>query len=242
MPEIAIINGVIKNEIFVSNEVDIKIIAGTDGETGVDYTIYKINEQEEQKITEDTLIKLTEDGNYTITAYTQDKAGNKTETVTMNLTIKKQGEETYLKSEIYEILENKDENINTISKILPETSIEEFKKQISTNMKYTIKTETGEEVKESTINKETQEQEKTYIKTGMKLVVKDKEYTLIVTGDINKDGEVSVSDLSMIKKQMIEQIKLDQVQEKAADMNYDKEVGISDLSKMIKFIIGLVRL
>ena len=59
----------------------------------------------------------------------------------------------------------------------------------------------------------------------------DLEYTLVVTGDIDGDGEVTVTDLAKSKLHFIESKILTGAQLKAADMDYDNEITITDIAK-----------
>ena len=70
----------------------------------------------------------------------------------------------------------------------------------------------------------------------MKLKLDDtKEYVLIVRGDINCDGKVSLTDLSKLILHYNETkgFILSGNPFEAADMNYDKKVSLTDVSQMI---------
>ena len=74
------------------------------------------------------------------------------------------------------------------------------------------------------------------IKTGMKLRISDGSiYTLIVRGDINQDGNVSLIDLSklLLHYNGFKGFELSGNAEKAADMNIDGKVSLVDLSQML---------
>ena len=73
------------------------------------------------------------------------------------------------------------------------------------------------------------------IATGDELEFNDskQKYTLIVTGDINKDSEITVKDLTMLQSYILEKTELDDVQKLASDTNVDnKEIGVKDLVRM----------
>ena len=58
-------------------------------------------------------------------------------------------------------------------------------------------------------------------------------YTLIVRGDLNKDGKVDIKDLVKMRKFLLLGNNLDESEEMAADTNIDgKEISIKDLVKM----------
>ncbi len=113
----------------------------------------------------------------------------------------------------------------SIYKIVDETTIQDFKNNITTEASIHIY-DAEEEITEND----------QIIKTGMKLKLNDeKEYELIVRGDINCDGKVSLTDLSKLilhyneKKGYI----LTGTPFSAADMNCDQKVSLTDVSQMI---------
>ena len=112
-----------------------------------------------------------------------------------------------------------------IRNIQPQTVYSNFIKNIVTNQSYEIKegniTITG-------IDK---------IKTGQKLILKNITYTLVVTGDINGDGDIKLSDLSTLKMQLIGKRSLTGASKEAGDINEDGDIKLSDLSKMKKILI-----
>ena len=55
-----------------------------------------------------------------------------------------------------------------------------------------------------------------------------------VTGDVNSDGEVSISDVNAL----IDLILAGDTSTAAADVNHDGEVGISDVNAVIDIILG----
>lgn len=75
------------------------------------------------------------------------------------------------------------------------------------------------------------------IATGDILKTNNAQYTLIVKGDITKDGDVSVKDLARFRRYLLDYINLDNAEEKAADSNIDGEVGIKDLVALRKLIL-----
>lgn len=74
--------------------------------------------------------------------------------------------------------------------------------------------------------------------TGQKFKVEDgKEYTLVVKGDVTRDDEVSVTDISKAKMALAEMVGLDNDQSKALDLNDDGKISITDLSLIKKAFI-----
>lgn len=77
------------------------------------------------------------------------------------------------------------------------------------------------------------------IATGMTLEVGETiKYTLVVTGDLNGNGEISVTDLGKLKLHYIEKEILTGAYLKAADMNSDNEISITDLAQIKAVLIG----
>lgn len=159
--------------------------------------------QEVENYKQNTAIK--QEGIYQLKA--TDKAGNET---SINFVI------AYPEDEKYKI-----EN-NTIKNIKGETSVETFKGKLQVDKKYTIK------------RKDTEIQKSENIATGDILETESgNKYTLIVRGDINKDGKVDIKDLVKMRKFLLLGNNLDESEEMAADTNIDgKEISIKDLVKM----------
>lgn len=148
---------------------------------------------------------ITQEGIYQLKA--TDKAGNET---SINFVI------AYPEDEKYKI-----EN-NTIKNIKGETSVETLKGKLQVDEKYTIK------------RKDTEIQNSENIATGDILETESgNKYTLIVRGDLNKDGKVDIKDLVKMRKFLLLGNNLDESEEMAADTNIDgKEISIKDLVKM----------
>lgn len=72
------------------------------------------------------------------------------------------------------------------------------------------------------------------IATGDKLITESgNEYTLIVSGDITKDGDVNIKDIMVLRKYLLEKDGLSEEELLAADCNVDeKEITIKDLIRM----------
>ena len=94
-------------------------------------------------------------------------------------------EDIYLNSEIY----TKPEGTDFISKIVPGTKIRGFIENITTNGDLEFTDKNGNVLSEDDI-----------VKTGTKVKVGlNKTYTLVVIGDIDGDGEITVNDLAKLK-------------------------------------------
>lgn len=113
-----------------------------------------------------------------------------------------------------------------IYKVAHLTKFKDLKSKFTTNSKtITVKNSKGETVKDSD-----------YIKTGMKLTLSDgAEYTIIVRGDVDGCGNVSLLDFSKFiahygygKEYTLKGDAL-----KAADMNCDMKIDLTDVSQMV---------
>lgn len=129
-----------------------------------------------------------------------------------------------ISSEKYEISDN------IIKYVLPNTTVANFNKNITVNRTTKV------------VDKENNEQTaEAILKTGMKLKVEkeNKEYTIVVLGDIKEDGRMDIIDLAKIKLHLIDKEILTGINLIAADVNKDGEVNINDLAIMKLVIIGL---
>ena len=153
--------------------------------------------------------ELTEEGYYQLTA--TDKAEN---TKTISFYIVEPGDEDY------KIRNEKIENITHYTKKSEFSQKFEFSKEYDILRKNKILSDSD------------------YIATGDILRTKSgEEYTLIVAGDINKDGKVDIKDIIKLRKYLVSpnktENKLDEEQLLAADTNLDqKTIGIKDLVRM----------
>lgn len=135
-------------------------------------------------------------------------------------------EELFIKSSTYNISENR-----IITKILPNTTTVDFKSKIETNAKIIKFLDTkGNEITGN-------------IYTGLILELNEEtKYTLIVTGDLNKDGNLDIVDLSILNKSVLGLKKLDSEQMLSGDLNFDNTNDIVDLSILNKIILGIKKL
>lgn len=88
------------------------------------------------------------------------------------------------------------------------------------------------------------------IKTNTSLVTGDilaissgtsyKEYTIIVTGDNNKDGEITIVDLLRIQKKLLKYSNLTEEELLASDVDEDGEITIVDLLRIQKYLLGYI--
>ena len=77
------------------------------------------------------------------------------------------------------------------------------------------------------------------LKTGGKMIVGDKEYTVIIKGDTNGDGKTNSQDALEILKHSAGLKKLTGDYLKAADINNDEKINASVALKVLKYSAGL---
>ena len=111
-----------------------------------------------------------------------------------------------------------------IVKINPNTTYNEFIKDILTNQTYEMK-EGNKTVKGNDL-----------IKTGQVLTTQTgKKYTLVVIGDLNGDGKISLVELARISKIGAGKIKdIKEIEKMAIDANADGKITILDLANIAK--------
>ena len=114
---------------------------------------------------------------------------------------------------------NKDYNIEKgyISNIAKNTQILDFKDNLGIKQ-FTI-TRDGKTIN---INEDV-------VATGDVLKFDNKEYTLIVCGDINSDGDCGIHDLISYRKYLLDYTQYDNIREMAADVNQDSILDLKDL-------------
>lgn len=118
-----------------------------------------------------------------------------------------------------------------IYNISPETTVREFKQNITCNVAYQILDSKGKEQKDEDI-----------IGTEMIIKAGDLQYTLVVSGDMNGDGKVSVMDLVLLKRTLVELDKPTKQQLRAVDFNFDNTVSVVDLVTMKRVLVGFIKL
>lgn len=115
-----------------------------------------------------------------------------------------------------------------ISRIAPNTTVAQFKNNVTANRDLTFLDKDGNPLTETSI-----------LGTGMTVKVGNTlQYTLVVTGDINGDKEVNVDDLAKIKLHILDFTKLTGIELKAADLDNDKDISINDVAQVKLKIIG----
>ena len=217
-------NAAIKVTIHVTDtQSQIKTIKIANGEQNTDYFENEGNSL--QMITDDksaeAAVRITKNGTYTI--YAEDEQGNKIVSVITITEIVTPDPDDTITSSVYVI------TTTMIDKISPNTDVNTFKNNISTEVGYTIVNAKGEELQN------TQE-----IGTGYKLITEtNKEYTLIVTGDLTGDGNITLIDMSLLRKHYLEIESLQGEYLKAADMDNNNIISLRDIANMRKTILEI---
>lgn len=154
---------------------------------------------------------LKEEGIYNITA--TDKAGNST---SIEMYIVEKGKDGYVVDGEH------------ILNVRQETKVEQFAKKFNLSTEYTIKRNNN-----NLLNTD-------IIATGDILQLKNgSQYTIVVAGDINRDGKVTTYDLSTFRRYILNLREFDKLEELAADINVDKqELGVKDYTRMRIEILG----
>ena len=219
--------GTVKAEVlWIDKIVPVATITySTETETMDPVTATITFDKENVKITnneENNTYLFTENGEFTFEFI--DLAGNiGTAIANVNWIQNDLPQEPSITSDSYNIKEN------IISRISAQTTVTTFKEKVTANKEIRIIDEQGNILNDDAI-----------LATGMKLKLDENtEYTLVITGDINKDGRISITDLAKLKLHIIEKDVLQDYRYLAADINGDDRVSITDLAKLKKLIIGI---
>lgn len=118
---------------------------------------------------------------------------------------------------------------NNITGVKANTSVETFKSNII-GSGIQVLNQSGTEVTTGTVG------------TGMTMKAGTETYTIIVSGDLNGDGQITATDLAKIKQHLIELRLLEGAYLEAANVDGDEEVTITDLSRIRKAMFGEIEL
>lgn len=120
-------------------------------------------------------------------------------------------------------------NSKYITRIPTNTTVNTLKSHINTNEQTRVYNLSDREITGDTI-----------VGTGMIITIgENTEYSLVITGDLNGDGKLTMQDISLMQSHMVKLKTLDEPFQKAADMNQDGKLSISDLSKICRVKVGL---
>lgn len=139
-------------------------------------------------------------------------------------TIEQEKEELYVKIKSHKEIEK--ENKHYITYIEPGTTANALKNNISTNGNIEILSDD------------------IVLKTGVKINInfnkQKKEYIIIVTGDIDKDGDSDFWDMSKINKYRLGKINISTEENLAGDVNEDGKVDFWDMSRINKYRLNKI--
>lgn len=216
--------------------VDLKVSVLPTDATNANYT-YTVSEEEVVEFMGNG-IKGLKAGEVTITFKTEDGEFTKSCTITVEDV---QETEIDISSDKY-IIDDEQE----ITAVSPETTVEDFKHNIKTDgTEIVIKDKDGNPLEDTDmigtgatieISKEIEttpegEEEPEKITVTETLTIK-------VTGDLNGDGMASSTDLSLMKRYIMEEIELEGIYLEVADLNGDGEVSLTDLSMIKQQIVS----
>lgn len=88
-------------------------------------------------------------------------------------------------------------------------------------------------------NKEIKENE--VISTNMKILINDEVYTLIVIGDIDGNGKISITDLVKLNLFSVNLLIPNKIEKIAGDINGDERITITDLVRLNLNVVGLLK-
>ncbi len=122
-----------------------------------------------------------------------------------------------------------------VTGVNPETSINDFVKNLGVNNGTAKVYSDSDKLKTSGIVA-TGDTVKVYDKTG----TEKSSYTILIYGDINSDGKISLVDLSIIKMNLLGIRDLSEVSAVAADTNKDEKISLVDLSVIKRVLLNLI--
>ena len=150
---------------------------------------------------------------------------------TQAITVSYQGKITSFNVDVKELsIETTTYEIDSkyINKVMPKTTVIEFLKNIDVNT-----------IDIKIINNDSELESTDLIATGCKIILNNKiYYTLIVSGDVDGNGEVNFNDILQINKHRLNKIKLQDDYIKASDINSDGKVDFNDILQINKYRLG----
>ena len=199
------------------NDQNFKFITDNSNYVSNDSTIFTIKFKAKETIEEttNTVIKVKD----IVASNAVNDISSKNAEINIEIEKVKQEEDRFT-SEVYVIGDE------YVTKIPAGTTVSEFKANVDAYPNVIIKDKSGNILQDNDI-----------IATGMTVDVGETYHlTLVVTGDIDQNGEITITDLAQLKLHYIEKELLSGASLKAADMNYDNEITITDAAQ-IKLIL-----
>ena len=230
------------NNELESIEIDVNKITGFDSDV-INYeyfvskdtkevTIKAVAKSSKALVTGDGKITLT-DNETTVNIKVQSEVGN---VKTYVIKIKKQdsSKEEENNKNVNEILKNVDVKINNdymsgITKGTTASNLNDIIKKEEPSVKITIVDKDNKDVSGT-------------LKTGDVIVIESKvdkkTYTISIKGDVSGDGKITIYDLLLTQKHILNKQSLNGAYNYAADVNNDGKITIYDLLLIQKYILG----
>ncbi len=77
------------------------------------------------------------------------------------------------------------------------------------------------------------------VATGDTVTVDGKEYSVLIIGDVSRDGKINSTDFMQVRKQYLGLYEMDSLQKLAADVNGDNKINSTDFMQIRKHFLGL---
>ncbi len=208
------------------NEENLKFVIDNGAYVAQDGEMLTIKFKVKDTITEATKTTIKMKG---ITASGGDGIiGTRDAQVEIAIQIPEEPVEEKITSDVY-VINDEDKDI---SRITPGTTVAKFKENVETEQEMVFIDKEGNTLGENDI-----------LATGMTIKVGETlEYTLVVTGDLDGDGEISVNDLAQVKLHLIDYEKLTGIRFKAGDLDNDAEITINDAAQIKLVLINLMEI
>ena len=104
-------------------------------------------------------------------------------------------------------------------RIEPNITVADLKEKLESTSEIEIKNSNGETMKESDI-----------IGTGTTIESNSSQYRVVVVGDVNGDGKLTITDIVKLNLHMLKIEELDEFTSKAADITGDEKITITDVT------------
>ena len=222
--------------ISFDTDLEINVPVGNDYQIDIKYNpentdykgmTYTVNNKSILTVSDTGLITPLTVGDTTITI-TSTRNKSLTKTVTVHVINPKIETDTY-------VINRDDEDNNYITGMEPNTTIDDFLSNLK-NERENLK------VYESTETNVVENEENVKTKYIVKLVINNITYdqlNLVVKGDIDGDGYITVADVTLAENSILRLSKLDKIEFVAADIDVDNYVTVADVTKMQNYILRL---
>lgn len=213
---------------WTKEDVTLTVTAG-DGESGLAEKAYSFDGGVTWQISNTKTYVINTKG---INILVLDAAGNFTSYPTINIT-KIDRAELDVKFDGYEEVEDEETKELYVTKINPKTTLAEFENKIITNGEIQIYHEEKEITESSTL-----------LVTGMKMKVtlktEEKEYNIVVLGDVDGNGTSDLNDILAINRYRLGKGTLTGAYLKAGDVTGDEKTNLTDILKINRYRLGKI--